>query len=935
MKKRNMNKMKSLILFWGVALLSTLVVAEPARAEKSRENQTVMMTEWGAKVTPENAWREYPRPQMVRENWTNLNGLWKYTVTDNADVFVETPSVWRGDILVPFPIESALSGVGKGFVLEPTNTLWYTRTFTATQRRGERTLLHFEQVDFRAMVFVNGREAGIPHEGGQVPFTYDITDYVNSGENVLTVAVWDPTDMFHASRGKQASNPRGIWYTRTSGIGGTVWLETVPSTYVTDYRVTTDIDRGTVSVTVMGEGNLASADVELKVMKEGRLVATGEVKTWGAPVTMKLAGDVKLWSVEDPQLYDLIIDLEDDEADTHDIVKGYFGMRKVERRKDAKGAWHFYVNNKPCFLLGTLDQGWWPDGLLTPPSDEAMAFDILALKKMGYNCMRKHIKVEPRRYYYLCDKLGLMVLQDMPSGSGDPTTRYGFYRRELKEMMDALYNVPSIVMWVPYNEAWGQPDAFRTVSTLRWVKAYDPTRLLDGPSGYSDYEGGAAGCYGHSVRERATLKIYPELPSATDAVDQHDYAHRPKLLDLPKYRALFLGEFGGIGCRVPGHLWTDHAWGYNGSGKNTDRAKTQGEFIALMEHIATLAETKNLAGAIYTQTTDVEREINGLITYDRKVVKFDEAAVKAVHDKVFKKAAIAVSEPTRAEKIRAKLESADRNYVFVIMHRGDWRNYPENSEAAIRGAIEKGADVVELDVAKTKDGHYVLMHDNSIDRATNGKGLLSSLTLAELKKLKLRDGQGGDAPVSKYDILTLEEAFAITRGKILVNIDKFGRDPAGIAAFVKKQGMTREVILKGAYKPEDLQKHLGDQWADYTSGDLFYMPILGINSPNAEKGFDSWQSCVRVPGAYELCFSHEQPRVVLDRLAAMKAPCPRIWINTLWDSLCAGHTDERGFKGDAEGSWGWCLRAGATMIQTDRPAELLKYLNSLGRHTLD
>ncbi len=292
------------------------------------------------------------------------------------------------------------------------------------------------------------------------------------------------------------------------------------------------------------------------------------------------------------------------------------------------------------------------------------------------------------------------------------------------------------------------------------------------------------------------------------------------------------------------------------------------------------------------------------------------------------------AEPTRAEKIRAKLDGTDRNYVFVIMHRGDWRNNPENSEAAIRGAIAQGADVVELDVAKTKDGHYVLMHDGRIDRVTNGKGRVGALTLAELKKFKLRDGQGGDAPVSKYGILTLEEAFAITRGKILVNIDKFTRDPAGLAAFVAKQGMTREVILKGGYKPEELEKHLGEQWADYVSGALFYMPILRIDSPKAEKDFDRWQSCARAPGAYELCFSRERPRAVLDRLAAMKAPCPRIWINTLWDSLCAGRTDDRAFNGDPEGSWGWCLKQGATMIQTDRPKELIKYLDSLGRHTL-
>ncbi len=616
--------MKKLSLLLGVGALAVSVQAAP------------MMTPWGEKVTPENAWREHPRPQMVRANWTNLNGNWKYVVTNEKDFFTTIPTAWTGDILVPFPIESTLSGVGKGFVLNPTNTLWYTRSFSASPKANERTLLHFEQVDFRAMVFVNGREVGVPHEGGQMPFSYDITAYVKSGENTLTVAVWDPTSKFIGSHGKQTERPGGITYTRTSGICGTVWLETVPHTYISDYRVTTDIDRGTVSVTVFGDGNLTEAEVDLTVLKDGQKVASGEVKAWGKPVTMKLAGDVKLWSVDDPQLYDLVLEMEDDEADTRDVVKGYFGMRKVECRPDADGVRRFFVNNKPCFLLGTLDQGWWPDGLLTPPSDEAMIFDIMTLKKMGYNCMRKHIKVEPRRYYHLCDKLGMMVLQDMPSGSGDLTARYGFYRREFKEMVDALYNVPSIIMWVPYNEKWGQPDAFRTCTTLRWAKAYDPTRLLDGPSGWYDFEGGAGSFYGSSAdpARRKRVKFYPDVPSAADAVDQHDYSRHPILIPATKHRARFLGEFGGIGCRVPGHLWTEKAWGYDGTGQNTDRVKTQGDFVGLMEEIAAFAKNDGLAGAIYTQTTDVEAEINGLMSYDRKVIKFDIEAVKAINQKV-------------------------------------------------------------------------------------------------------------------------------------------------------------------------------------------------------------------------------------------------------------------------------------------------------------
>ncbi len=597
-----------------------------------------LMTPWGEQVTPENAWREYPRPQMVRENWQNLNGLWRYTVTGGRnEIFPAFPEKWTGEILVPFPIESALSGVGNGFLLEATNTLWYTCTFAANPKPGERTLLHFEQVDFRAQVFVNGKEAGLPHEGGLVPFSYDVTDCLKPGTNTLVVAVWDPTDAFIGAHGKQNRKPAGCFYTRASGIGGTVWLETVPKTHVTDYRVTTDIDRGTVRVTVAGAGNLTAAAVRLTVKKDGVTVASGAVTAWGEPVELKLAGEVGLWRPDDPQLYDLEIEMADRAAGTRDVVTGYFGMRKIETRKDASGASRFFLNNEPCFLSGVLDQGWWPDGLLTPPSEEAMKFDILELKKMGYNCLRKHIKVESRRYYHFCDTLGMMVVQDMPSGSGDAVARYGFYRRELKEMMDALFNAPSIVMWAPYNEAWGQPLAPLTGATLRWMKAYDPTRLLDGPSGWNDFEGAACGYYGNTENDLGELHCYPVVPSAADTVDQHDYARRPRLLTKPGDRALFLGEFGGIGCRVPGHLWTEKAWGYGGTGANEDRAKAQNELVALMDHVAGLAATNALAGAIYTQTTDVEQEINGLMTYDRRVVKFAPAALKAANEKLYTK----------------------------------------------------------------------------------------------------------------------------------------------------------------------------------------------------------------------------------------------------------------------------------------------------------
>ena len=616
-------------------------------------------TPWGEKVTPENAWREYPRPQMVRGNWTNLNGLWQYAVTKDAPA---CPTTWDGEILVPFVIESSLSGVGR--LIEPNETLWYRRTFDADVKPGYRLLLHFEQADFRAMVYVNGREVCIPHEGGQMPFSYDITKLVKKGANELVVSIWDPTASFIGSFGKQSFKPSGCFYTRSTGIGGTVWLETVPATYIAGYRVTPDIDKGEVRFEFdvkdpkYGDENYGIVELWKQPLSNAELSRTGTPMNNsaitqlhnstivqsskflpGEAVTVKMPAGFKLWSPESPALYGFTAKFGADE------VKGYFGMRKIEVKKDANGVLRIFFNNKPRFLVGTLDQGWWPDGLLTPPSDDAMEFDIMKLKEMGYDMMRKHIKVEPRRYYYLCDKLGIMVMQDMPSGSGDRQQRYGFYRRELKQMIDHLYNVPSIVSWIPYNESWGQPGEFLTHATLTWTQNYDPSRIVDGPSGWNDYEGGNKGPHKPAGEEEAA-----------DLVDRHDYGRRPGMWPVNDRRASFLGEFGGIGCRVAGHLWTDKAWGYGGTGKDVDRKAVQDKFVSLMDHVANLA-MRGLSGSVYTQTTDVEGEINGLITYDRKVVKFDEKALAKVHGRVRRAAEFGAL--PRETKVLAKKLDAD------------------------------------------------------------------------------------------------------------------------------------------------------------------------------------------------------------------------------------------------------------------------------------
>ena len=637
-----------------------------------------MKTPWGEKVTPENAWREYPRPQMVRAGWTNLNGLWQYAVTKDAP---GCPAKWDGEILVPFVIESSLSGVGR--LIEPDETLWYRRSFDADVKPGERLLLHFEQADFRAMVYVNGCEVCIPHEGGQMPFSYDITKLVKKGANELVVSIWDPTASFIGSFGKQSFKPRGCFYTRSTGIGGTVWLETVPATYIAGYKVTPDIDAGTVRFEFdVAGGTFAKPEVGVSVLCDGgNAVAT----TKDGVAVVKMPAGFKLWSPESPALYGFTAQCGADE------VKGYFGMRKIEVKKDVNGVLRIFFNNKPRFLIGTLDQGWWPDGLLTPPSDEAMAFDIMKLKEMGYDMMRKHIKVEPRRYYYLCDKLGIMVMQDMPSGAGDKTQRYGFYRRELKQMVDHLYNVPSIVSWIPYNESWGQPGEFLTHATLTWTQKYDPSRIVDGPSGWNDYEGGNKGRHKPAGEEEAA-----------DLVDKHDYGRSPRMWPVNDRRASFLGEFGGIGCRVEGHLWTDKAWGYGGTGKDTDRNAVQDKFVTLMDHVAGLA-MNGLSGSVYTQTTDVEGEINGLITYDRKVVKFDEKELAAVHGRVRSAFGIGVL-PRERKELFPKLDPNVLAWSWTTVAPSEgWEQPGFDDSAWARSAGGFGSDFILKDHPHAKN----------------------------------------------------------------------------------------------------------------------------------------------------------------------------------------------------------------------------------------
>jgi len=561
-----------------------------------------LTTPWTSKVTAAHPLPEYPRPQMVRKDWINLNGLWDYAIRPQQET---AAGQYDGRLLVPFPLESALSGVKKPLTAE--QRLWYRRTFTAPNLSGKHLLLHFGAVDWRAEVWVNGKAVG-KHEGGYDPFTFDITaELKRHGPEEIVVAVWDPSDTGPQPRGKQVLNPNSIWYTAVSGIWQTVWLEPVPEHYISGLAMTPDLDGRKLNLTVESG---ASGEFSATVRLAGKPV--GHVAGKLNEVTPVALSEIKPWSPDTPTLYDLDISLAGG-----DRVAGYFGMRQVAVRQDAAGFNRIFLNGQPLFGIGPLDQGWWPDGLYTAPTDAALRFDIETLKKLGFNMCRKHVKVEPARYYYWCDKLGLMVWQDLPSAQPrehagvrrDSAADVQFtpeedatFRRELEALVRNLRNVTSVIAWVPFNEGWGQHD---TNGILQWVKSLDASRLMDAPSGWQDRG------YG-------------------DLKDMHSYPG-PAMFPLVSGRASVLGEFGGLGLPIEGHLWWNKRnWGYR---TFTDQATLQAGYEDLMAKLEPLVK-QGLAAAVYTQTTDVEGEVNGLMTYDRKVVKFDAAKLAELHRRI-------------------------------------------------------------------------------------------------------------------------------------------------------------------------------------------------------------------------------------------------------------------------------------------------------------
>ena len=607
-----------------ICLLNQLIFAQKWQSAGEK-----IKTRWAKNVTPDNVWQEYPRPQFERAEWMNLNGLWEYSVLKTSQA---QPKKFQGKILVPFCVESSLSGV-MGEVKDD-DRIWYKRQFEIPANWNQKNvILNFEAVDYAATIYVNGALVGF-HKGAYDRFSFDITPYLNpKGSQELIVSVVDPSSAGVQPRGKQQMPQEGIWYTPVSGIWQTVWMEAVSKeAFLREVKMEPDIDKKAISVIPMlSEPLRPEYKVKAVVSFKGKVVAQTVI-----PADVKSVIEIsnpQLWSPDAPYLYDLNLTLINAKGEVIDTVASYFGMRKINLG-EFNGYKYIFLNNQPLFQYGTLDQGWWPDGLYTPPSDEAMKYDIEITKKMGFNMIRKHVKIEPDRWYYHCDKMGLMVWQDMPSGmvvipeNGQikassrvqKVPRIGGtdlnqrsedaaqFESELRRMIDIHYNSPSIVVWVPFNEGWGQ---YATRRIANMVKELDPTRLVNAASGWADYPCG-------------------------DIYDIHSYSAKVLIPQTSSGRASVLGEYGGLGYPIDGHLWDSKMrnWGYGTYHSEKDLMNV---YKSQFEQIVDIKNTKGLSAAVFTQTTDVEGEVNGLMTYDREVIKFPIEKMKEMHSVLFKK----------------------------------------------------------------------------------------------------------------------------------------------------------------------------------------------------------------------------------------------------------------------------------------------------------
>ena len=596
--------------------LATLMALVVASADEWQRLNARLMTPWGENIDPENVWQEYPRPQLVRGNWMNLNGLWDYYRRTNTVqlTYEKNISKFKQKILVPFGVESALSGIQHTDLgTTAKSTLMYRRTLTLPDDfKDKRILLHFGAVDWQCVVFVNGEQVG-EHKGGSDPFSFDITHYLHAeGEQELQVAVYDPSSGGGQPCGKQTTNPSSIWYTSCSGIWQTVWLEAVGAAYVERYEVVPDAETGSVRVRVLA--NDPTCKFSLIARDGEEVVATSDKVPVGEEVTLVIP-NAKLWTPDTPFLYDLDIVLCNEDCQECDRARGYFGLRTLTKAL-VDGLPAFMLNGKPLFMFGPLDQGWWPDGLLTPPSYEAMIYDLKTIKSLGMNMVRKHIKVENDLWYEWCDRNGLIVWQDMPSGgsSGSLGTKeeiqQNFYE-ECEHIVNALKQHPCIGVWVPYNEGWGQDASESAGHTIRGYLVVrnadaDRGRLMNSASGWTDFEIG-------------------------DIVDSHNYPAPNAKADSRKERVSVCGEYGGITLMVEGHLWAGSQQTYT---QVSDSEAYTERFNQYTSALQTLQQSRGLWGAVYTQITDVEQEVNGILTYDRKVLKVDDNQLASIRSKI-------------------------------------------------------------------------------------------------------------------------------------------------------------------------------------------------------------------------------------------------------------------------------------------------------------
>lgn len=595
-------------LFFSVLMVASATFSLSAQWQVQGDK---IKSSWAAQVDPANVLPEYPRPQLVRAAWQNLNGLWDYAITARD---LAAPAAFDGKILVPFCAESALSGVMRE--VKANQELWYQRNFTVPSAwKGQNVLLHFGAVDWKAQVYVNDIFVG-EHRGGYVPFSFDITACLNGAkEQKLSVRVYDACNEGYQPRGKQTFKPEGIWYTAVTGIWQTVWMEPVPATHIAKVFPVADIDRKTLTVDVQAVGLQGGEIAQVELLDKGQVVATAKALA-GSPLVLSVK-EPKLWSPDSPFLYDLKVKVLR-AGKVLDEAASYAAMRKISVKKGADGIQRMALNNDILFQFGPLDQGWWPDGLYTAPTDEALLYDIKKTKDFGFNMIRKHVKVEPARWYYHCDREGILVWQDMPSGDmGNQWDARSFnggtdkkrsaesvanYYHEWTEIMDFCKFFPSVVVWVPFNEAWGQ---FDTEKVTAYTQEHEPTRLVNPASG-----GNHRMC-GHIL-------------------DLHHYPG-PNMFLFDPLRVNVLGEYGGIGLPLEGHLWWNKRnWGYVQYKNSED---TTNEYVKFANNLKDYVK-KGFAAAVYTQTTDVEGEVNGLMTYDRAVIKLDEGRVAKVNKEV-------------------------------------------------------------------------------------------------------------------------------------------------------------------------------------------------------------------------------------------------------------------------------------------------------------